>query len=54
MFRRQFEAMLGHYKWASCAKVTYLLVALQGPATNVLPGVPKEATYEEAIEAFED
>jgi hypothetical protein len=53
VFRRQFEATAGHYKWATCAKATHLLVALQGSATDVLHGVPKEVTYE-AIEALED
>jgi hypothetical protein len=32
----------------------HLLAALQGQASNVLHGVPKEATYKETIKALED
>jgi hypothetical protein len=54
VFRRQFEALVGRYKWASCAKPTHFLVALQGSATDVLHGDPKQVTYEEAIDTLED
>jgi hypothetical protein len=54
MFLREFETVAGHYKWTPCVKVTHLLAALQGRASDVLHGVPEEAKHEESIEAFED
>jgi hypothetical protein len=39
---------------AMCVSAMHLLVALQGQASNVLHGVPKEATYMEIIKAHQD
>jgi hypothetical protein len=54
MFRRQFETVADHNCWTSWEKATYLIAALQGQACDVLHGVPRGATYKEAIEALED
>jgi hypothetical protein len=54
MFRRQFETVAEHNRWTPLEKATYLIAALQGWACDVLHGVPRGATYEEAIEALED
>jgi hypothetical protein len=54
MFRRQFETVADHNHWTPWEKATYLIAALQGRACDVLHGVPRGATYEEAIEALED
>jgi hypothetical protein len=35
-------------------EIYIMFIALQGRATDVLHGVPKGATYEEALEALED
>jgi hypothetical protein len=53
VFCRQFDTAAEHNCWMSLEKSTQLINALQGLATDVLYGVPKEATYEEAIEALE-
>jgi hypothetical protein len=54
MFRRQFETVAEYNRWMLREKVTYLIAALQGRAYDVLHGFPREATYEETIEARED
>jgi hypothetical protein len=54
MFRRQFETVADHNHWTPREKAMYLITALQGRACDVLHGVPRGATYEEAIEALEE
>jgi hypothetical protein len=54
VFRRQFETVEGHNCWTHLEKFVYLITSLQGRATDMLHGVPKGASYEETIEAWED
>jgi hypothetical protein len=54
MFCCQFEAMAGHCKWACCIKVTQLLAALQGWASNILHRVLQELTFKETIKDLEE
>jgi hypothetical protein len=52
VFGRQFETVAEHNCWSRLEKSRYL-ITLQGWATDVLYGVPKGATFEEAIKAME-
>jgi hypothetical protein len=54
VFWCQFKTVAEHNCWACQEKSTYLIIALQGRATEVLHGVLKGVTYEETLEALED
>jgi hypothetical protein len=54
VFRRQSEAVVECNCWTLLEISTYLIAALQGRATDVLHGVPKGATCEEAFEILDD
>jgi hypothetical protein len=51
---QKFEICSTANCWMRQEKSTYLIIALQGRATDVLDGVPKGATYQETLEALED
>jgi hypothetical protein len=50
VFRRQPETVAEYNCWTRLEISTYFITPLQGRATDVLHGVPKGATYEEALE----
>jgi hypothetical protein len=50
---RQFGTKAEHNCWVSQEISTYLMTALQGQASDMLHGVPNDATYEEALETLE-
>jgi hypothetical protein len=54
MFWRQFETVAEHNCWTWQGKYTYLIIALQGQAADVLHGILTSTTYEETLQAFED
>jgi hypothetical protein len=54
VFRRQFRTVVGHSHCTHQEKSTYLITALKGRAADVLLGIPKNATYEEILQALED
>lgn len=54
VFRYQFKAVAHHNCWTPREKATCLISALQGQDSDMLYGVPKEATYEETLDALED
>jgi hypothetical protein len=54
MFWHQFENVGEHNCWTCLEKSTYLIIALQGCATDVEHGVPIGTTCEETLEALED
>jgi hypothetical protein len=54
VFRRQFEIVAGNNCWAPRERATYLIVALQGGASDVLHGIPKGPNYEEILETLKD
>jgi hypothetical protein len=54
VFWHQFQTVAEHNCRMQQEKSTYLITTLQGRATDVLHGVPKEATYEKTLEALED
>jgi hypothetical protein len=41
-------------QWSDRNKSTYLITALKGRAADVLPGIPTNTTYEDALQALED
>jgi hypothetical protein len=54
VFWHQFEIVVEHNCWTRQEKSTYLIIALQSQATNVLHSIPKGATYEETLKALDD
>jgi hypothetical protein len=54
VFRRQLETVADHNCWTRLEKFSYFTTTLQGRATDVLQGVPKETTYGETLETLED
>jgi hypothetical protein len=54
VFRRQFETVAEHDQWSEREKSTYLISALKGRAAEVLPAIPTNTTYEDALQALED
>jgi hypothetical protein len=49
VFWRKFEIVAEHNCWTHQEKFTYLITALQGLATDMLHGIPKGVTNEEAL-----
>jgi hypothetical protein len=54
VFRGQFRTVAEHNCWMRQEKYTYLITSLQCPATEVLHGIPKRATYEETLQNLEE
>jgi hypothetical protein len=50
----KIEAVAEHWKLVQHVKTTRVLTAVQGRASDVLHGVPKDATYEGTVGATED
>jgi hypothetical protein len=54
LFWCQFVAIAEHSCWMRLEKSTYLIIALQCHASDMVHGVLKGATYEEGLQALED
>jgi hypothetical protein len=54
VFRRQFETVAQHNHWSPQEKSAYLITTLKDRVTDVLHGIPTNATYEETLQALED
>jgi hypothetical protein len=54
VFQRQFETVAEHNCWMHREKLTYLIRALKGRASDVLHTIPTSATYEETLQALKD
>jgi hypothetical protein len=54
VFRRQFQTVAEHNYWTRQGKYTYLIIALQVRAADVLHGIPASVIYEDALQALEE
>jgi hypothetical protein len=53
MLWRKFETVVEHNGWTRQEKYTYLIIALQGRAADVLHGILISVTYKKTLQALE-